>query len=380
MYTKAKEFLFTATYLLLLAVFCLKLCDPVMAGNVAFDKKGNLPIYAHWRDALSFLYFVSDMLCIPLNWLYNQLVVYLPFLKSPWFPSFDMSDIPGSVSKAYMFHKDWTFLKPTLELLQSKSYSDFLAGTFTWMPLLTIGALALVKSGLESLVNFLKNFIWNIFAEFTFSRKKQEQYARAIEREQESREVLSSQLKSLSETKDTLETSVVTDEMTKAYNKKFFVEKLTQELAYAKKNRTLLALVMMDIDHFKKFNDTYGHLMGDKVLIKVAEVAKQNTPMEAFCCRYGGEEFGVIMPGKNFEQASRIADNIRFSVPAIRFSEDPTIEIHLSQGLCVLDFQIPELQAIQTIDQIIKLADDELYRAKHEGRNRMCARVFQLST
>jgi diguanylate cyclase (GGDEF)-like protein len=158
------------------------------------------------------------------------------------------------------------------------------------------------------------------------------------------------------------------------YNKRFFVQKMTEEIDKAIKSRGLLALVMMDIDHFKKFNDTYGHLLGDKVLIKVAEAAKSHTPRGSYCCRYGGEEFGVIMPAKTFEEAQFICDAIRNAVPEVRLEEDPNIRVHISQGLVILDYSNPATTAVSKYLDVVKLADDELYRAKEEGRNRLCTK------
>lgn len=380
--SKVFDTTFLAIALLFLAIFVLKLGDPATVSAAAASGAAEpLPIYDGWRGGIDLLYSLGDWLMSPFVWFYGVLLQGFPFLQNDWFPSFSMAECAVYFNKLTTESPGgWGWLKPIATWMQTPQYAGLFAGSFQSLTLLGVIALFVLRAVVDHSFETVKNLLWNTYIEFTFTRRKQEQYLEAIRKEQEARDRLNEQYHSLTEQTSQLQTSVVTDEMTKVYNKRFFVEKLREELAFAKKNRTQLSLVMMDVDHFKKFNDTYGHLLGDKVLIKVAEIANGNTPEDCYCCRYGGEEFGVIMPGKDYEEAVKIADAIRLSIPQARFEEDPNIEIHISQGLCVLDFRIPELQAINAIEQIIKVSDDELYRAKQEGRNRLCARVFEYQT
>jgi len=182
---------------------------------------------------------------------------------------------------------------------------------------------------------------------------------------------LNSEYKSLSKEASVLAASVITDELTRVYNKRFFINKIAEEFQQAKQKKTVLSLAMLDIDHFKKLNDTYGHLLGDKVLQAVAQVAKRGTPQGAYCCRFGGEEFCIIMPGKTRDEAYEIVSGIHRSLPLLRFEEDAALRTSASFGLCVADFSHPDAQALPSFDAFVKLADDGLYKAKLNGRNRI---------
>jgi diguanylate cyclase (GGDEF)-like protein len=164
--------------------------------------------------------------------------------------------------------------------------------------------------------------------------------------------------------------SVITDELTKVYNKRFFLSKIEHEFKTAREKKALLAISMVDIDHFKKLNDTYGHLLGDKVLQAVAQVAKRGTPGDCFCCRFGGEEFAIIMPAKKLEDVVQVVSTIHRNLPLLRFEEDPDLRTAASFGVCIVDFKNPAAQELKSFEEFIKLADDELYRAKLNGRNR----------
>jgi diguanylate cyclase (GGDEF)-like protein len=134
-----------------------------------------------------------------------------------------------------------------------------------------------------------------------------------------------------------------------------------------------IAVVLCDLDHFKKINDTYGHPAGDAALVAVAGVLKQMRRAEDLCCRYGGEEFVLLMEGINGEDAIAVADRLRKSIEALDFQvEGERVPLTLSAGAA----SFPELY-IKTGAELILFADEALYEAKRRGRNRCLLDIGQ---
>jgi diguanylate cyclase (GGDEF)-like protein len=141
-------------------------------------------------------------------------------------------------------------------------------------------------------------------------------------------------------------------------------EFLGAEIAQARRHRTPLALVMFDIDHFKRVNDRYGHQAGDAVLARLTEVVRAELRRGDRLVRYGGEEFLVIAPGIGLKQAAALAARLRRVVAATRFEGLPRITC--SFGVCAYDQDADA-------DALIRRVDDLLYAAKQAGRNRVVA-------
>lgn len=159
----------------------------------------------------------------------------------------------------------------------------------------------------------------------------------------------------------------VMDPVTNIYNKRYFTERLKQEFSLAKRNRTSLSLLMIDIDFFKKVNDTYGHLAGDFVLGKLSEVISSMTRDEDIVARYGGEEFAAILPGTSEEGAVICAERIRDKSSETPFIfEEEEINITVSIGVATLGDRNP----FESIEEFIEAADNCLYYSKKHGRNR----------
>lgn len=156
------------------------------------------------------------------------------------------------------------------------------------------------------------------------------------------------------------------DGLTQAYNKKYFTNHLYSEFSFAKRHKQPLCLVMFDVDHFKQVNDTYGHLAGDAVLLKLAAIAMDSLRVEDTLARYGGEEFAIVCRGITGAQGVMLAERLRQIVERTPFEHDGvTIPITVSLGVAA----IPEVD-VDTSEQLISVADAALYRAKHGGRNR----------
>ncbi|HCF61273.1 MAG TPA: GGDEF domain-containing protein [Myxococcales bacterium] len=158
-----------------------------------------------------------------------------------------------------------------------------------------------------------------------------------------------------------------TDGLTQVYNKRYFLETLEREVSRCHRYGRLLCLVMMDIDHFKKINDSFGHLAGDHVLKRVASAARSKIRREDIFARYGGEEFALILPEIETKGAVATAEKVRKIIEKQHFSfEDQDIPVTLSAGVASLGGSITDAQ------ELIRVADVKLYEAKSSGRNRVC--------
>lgn len=163
------------------------------------------------------------------------------------------------------------------------------------------------------------------------------------------------------------------DGLTKAYNKKYIFERIEDELSwFYRPEPRLLSLMILDIDYFKKINDTYGHLGGDKVLKTVCERIKNRLRKHEKLGRFGGDELVVIMPSANKEKARKLAEEIRLLI-----CEEPILyenhEIHvtLSIGITTVEKEAAENKSLIDAYTLLNQADKKLYEAKKNGRNQM---------
>lgn len=158
------------------------------------------------------------------------------------------------------------------------------------------------------------------------------------------------------------------DALTGVYNRRFFDDRLPTEINRTRRYNQPMALVMFDIDHFKKFNDTYGHRAGDFVLSSLAQHVKKSLRTQDIVCRYGGEEFTVIMPMTKGEDAAMVMSRIRADL-SDRFFYSPydkqDFNIHISIGIA----RLPEDGMEASV--VMRAADEALYEAKETGRNKV---------
>jgi diguanylate cyclase (GGDEF)-like protein len=160
----------------------------------------------------------------------------------------------------------------------------------------------------------------------------------------------------------------VYDTLTNVHNRRYFDERIEAETQKSFLSSTPLSLVMVDIDYFKKVNDSFGHTEGDKALCKIATLLKNSVRKDDMVARYGGEEFVLVLPGAKLEVTSVIAERIRRLVETTLF-EIGDAPIHLSISLGISN--LPAHRA-RSKEELIKMADLALYHAKREGRNRVC--------
>lgn len=159
------------------------------------------------------------------------------------------------------------------------------------------------------------------------------------------------------------------DRMTRLYIHHYFQERLDDEMKRSFRQGAPVCLIMSDIDHFKKFNDTYGHQQGDIVLKEVAKLYKQCVRGTDIPARYGGEEFAVILPDTELNDAIEIATRLRKEVEAYEFSGQAE-PLHVTISLGVAQYN-PDLD--QEKKDLVERADSALYKAKESGRNRVVA-------
>lgn len=167
---------------------------------------------------------------------------------------------------------------------------------------------------------------------------------------------------------EVLKREVSVDHLTKLYNRKWLDQVLIETMDEAKTSQQPLALLMLDIDYFKKFNDTHGHLLGDQVLKLVAQAITECVEPFDTAARYGGEEFAVILPNTKISQALRRAEAIRRKLAARKVTNRNTGEI---LGQITLSAGLAAYRLGESMTDLIGRADKALYSAKHNGRNRV---------
>jgi len=171
---------------------------------------------------------------------------------------------------------------------------------------------------------------------------------------------------------DSIRRQVVTDHLTRLYNRRHFVHRAQEELDRSLREQAPMSLVMVDIDFFKRFNDTYGHATGDRVLQAVATQLQEAVRTTDVCARYGGEEFTLLLPNTPGDNAVFMAERVRRTLANIRYTglglpPDASITISCGVSTCPRD--------ATTVDELLELADKALYRAKDAGRD--CVRQYE---
>ncbi|MFH1858543.1 MAG: diguanylate cyclase [Candidatus Omnitrophota bacterium] len=166
-----------------------------------------------------------------------------------------------------------------------------------------------------------------------------------------------------------LKEEAITDGLTQLYAYRYFELRLRNEFDRAQRYQIPLSLVFLDIDHFKKVNDTYGHEEGNLVLKTVAQVLKKNTRRVDLVARYGGEEFCVVLPQTDLEGAQHYAETLRQAIADTPIPLNPKTTLRITVSMGVSSYpQFP----LASSEELVKLTDSALYQAKQSGRNRVC--------
>ncbi len=165
---------------------------------------------------------------------------------------------------------------------------------------------------------------------------------------------------------DAIRRQVVTDHLTRLYNRRYFMNRAGEEIERSLRQQAPLSVLMVDIDHFKDFNDTYGHATGDRVLQTVARAMQDALRTTDICARHGGEEFAMLLPNTPGENAYYVAERVRRTLSGTRYTGlglPPEVNITISVGVatCPRDATV--------LDELMELADKALYKAKADGRD-----------
>jgi len=159
----------------------------------------------------------------------------------------------------------------------------------------------------------------------------------------------------------------ITDPLTNLHNRRYVTEALDKEFERAKRKHELLSLVIFDVDYFKLINDSFGHQRGDEVLVAIAAAAQRNLRAFDVVARYGGEEFLFVLPDTPLAGAMVVAERLREEVQSLSFAP-PMDGLAVTVSLGVASYPSPQ---VETVSMLLRQADDALYRAKQNGRNRV---------
>jgi diguanylate cyclase (GGDEF)-like protein len=167
--------------------------------------------------------------------------------------------------------------------------------------------------------------------------------------------------------RETLRNQSIRDALTGLFNRRYMEESLEREMRRAARGRHPVGIIMLDLDHFKRFNDTYGHEAGDDLLRRVGATLQRSIRAEDIACRYGGEEFTLIMPEASLLDAAHRAESIRESIKALHTDprRQPFGSVTISGGVATFPDHGP------TGDAVLRAADAALYQAKARGRDRI---------
>lgn len=165
-----------------------------------------------------------------------------------------------------------------------------------------------------------------------------------------------------------LQKLAITDGLTKLYNSRSFYTQLELEVDRFNRYKHPLSLLLLDLDHFKDYNDTYGHLEGDKVLVRFSQIIKSCLRTNDSAYRYGGEEFTVILPETGGEEAKTVAQRIRKTLEAEKFMPIPNNQVKITISIGVTQYHPKE-----ELSTFIQRADKAMYLSKENGRNKVSA-------
>ncbi|MBI3899092.1 MAG: diguanylate cyclase [Gammaproteobacteria bacterium] len=175
-------------------------------------------------------------------------------------------------------------------------------------------------------------------------------------------------IRELEASRRALAEQATTDPLTKLKNRRAFFDNGSRQLAMARRYGTDLSILVLDLDYFKRINDSFGHQAGDEALVTVAHILSQMTRTEDTVARTGGEEFAVLLPDTNRLGAAVLAERIRAAVQREQFAvEDQQVILTLSIGVASYN-----VEQTDTLDQLLNVADQRMYLAKKNGRNRIC--------
>lgn len=182
---------------------------------------------------------------------------------------------------------------------------------------------------------------------------------------------LREELATLKKEMEILHSQVQTDDLTGLYNKRHLTASLEREVERTRRSLQATTFILLDIDHFKAFNDNYGHIAGDKVLQHIGDILRKTVRKIDIPCRYGGEEFAIILPSTPILTGKQVAERVRLAIEESSLDfEGQSLKVTASLGV---ESFLPN--SADHIEEFIALTDKQLYRAKESGRNQVCHAV-----
>jgi two-component system cell cycle response regulator len=165
-----------------------------------------------------------------------------------------------------------------------------------------------------------------------------------------------------------LEVLAQTDPLTEVLNRRALTDRLSAEMERGRRYESTVSLLLIDLDHFKRINDTHGHLVGDDVLMEIAVLLQRAVRSVDVVARYGGEEFVIVLPETGIVGATAFAERMRELIESHEFNKARGQQVNLTTSIGVAIFPAP---GVETVEDFFAAADQALYRAKAEGRNRV---------
>ena len=211
----------------------------------------------------------------------------------------------------------------------------------------------------------IRSTIQSLVAENEIMRAKSEELDQRLEQARD-------QIQSLRADLAEAEENSLKDPVTGLVNRRSFNQGLRRSIAEAQEKHGRLCLIMCDLDHFKRINDSFGHLVGDDVLKRFSELLASSLDKHDLPARFGGEEFAVILPGSTLGRAQAVAEILRLTLEGKRWS---TAQGDRRIGQVTASFGVAEMQPGDDPERLVQRADQALYQAKCDGRNRVCTAV-----
>jgi diguanylate cyclase (GGDEF)-like protein len=362
------DLIMTVVSITLFMRFVLIIMDPVFT---VIKQVGSIEIYSTFRPFIDALYSFTDILLAPINEVIKVIGHATGLFPNDMFPSMRSEGFGLWLQEKVVTLP--AFAKQGIPEYVLKSLpSTWMPGYFNWTALIGSIFYLVIRPVITDTYFTIRNWWLNVLIERMYIKKRQDHYDQILKGKNLEMQNALSQGKFLESEISQLSASVLTDELTKAYNRRFFSEKIRELFNKHKQTEQNMSVMMVDIDHFKKVNDNYGHLIGDEVLVLVAELLRRLTPKSGFCCRYGGEEFAILMPKMGLEQAASNAELIRNEVLRLTFPSAPDLKSSISIGVASADFStINVKRELHHYEDLLKFADDALYEAKTSGRNKV---------
>lgn len=349
----------------------LEFSDPAVGGietTLASD------FYPMFRSMVDLIYMVTTPLLYPVDLFLNIVTSIIPALKNEFFPVMNASIIGDFVQKMVMpipLEVAW------LTKMKTNPAELWMPGKLIWATWFSMLFYQFCIPVTESLIANVRNVVLNFYTELLYNQEKEESYKKLLQLKNKKLEQVDSEKARLKKEDAQLREALIKDALTDTYNRRFYSDKVRELFNHAKTQKQVMTVLMVDIDHFKSVNDTYGHQQGDEVLVIVSSVLKKFTPRTGYCCRYGGEEFSILLPNTPIEQAVKLAEMIRVEVERTVFPSQPALKSSVSLGIASGDFAKRQAHdKLPHYEDLVHIADDKLYEAKTTGRNKVCQLSF----